>query len=310
MGAGRVLTVAIPFYKGHDYLRSAIASVVRQTSPDWRLLVVDDGPEAGTRELVATFADSRIRYEKNAHNLGMAGNWNRCLELADTDLVNLLHNDDELLPDYVATMLAADREHPDAAAFFCRARVIDAQGQPVFSFVDWVKRFLRPKSQGPIVLQGESGVGALMRGNFIMCPTVCYRKSRLPPGGFREEWRMVLDLDNYVRLLLAGKTIVGVPAEAFAYRRHAENATTAYTESLLRFDEESRLHDAVAVLARQRGWAGVARVAAAKRVIKLHLLFRIAEDLLRMRLRSAGRKTRFLAGLMRGRRNKTSASGI
>src|SRR5262249_14542574 len=168
------LTIAIPFYKGHAYLRAAIESVLRQTSPNWKLVVCDDGPDPGTAELVASFADPRIRYLRNEHNLGMAGNWNRCLEVAETDLVDLLHNDDELLPNYVEVMLAAGQQFPDASAFFCRARVIDAAGKESFSFVDYVKRFLQPQGRGPLVLEGQSAVEALMHGDFIMCPTVCY----------------------------------------------------------------------------------------------------------------------------------------
>src|SRR5712671_2433445 len=91
-----LITVAIPFYKGHAYLRAAIESVLRQTSSAWRLVVCDDGLEPMTRELVESFGDTRIRYLKNERNLGMAGNWNRCLDVVDTDLVNLLHNDDGL----------------------------------------------------------------------------------------------------------------------------------------------------------------------------------------------------------------------
>jgi GT2 family glycosyltransferase len=304
------LTIAIPFYKGHAYLRLAIESVRRQTSPDWRLDVCDDGPEPGARELVESFRDPRIRYLRNERNLGMAGNWNRCLEVAETDLVNLLHNDDELLPNYVEDMLRAGREFPDVAAFFCRAKVIDAAGRPSFSFVDSIKRFLQPHAKGPLVLEGRSAVEALMHGDFIMCPTVCYRRRRLPAERFRPDWKMVLDLDFFTRILLDGGTMVGLPAVAYAYRRHPENATTAYTESLLRFEEESHLHDRVAEIARERGWPEVARVASGKRIIKLHLLFRIAQDLSRLRLRASARKSAFLAGLVFGRGNKMPSRGI
>ncbi|HEX3149626.1 MAG TPA: glycosyltransferase family 2 protein [Gemmataceae bacterium] len=304
------LTIAIPFYKGLHYLRRAIESVLRQSSPAWRLIVCDDGAEPGTAELVAAFADPRICYLKNERNLGMAGNWNRCLDAADTDLVNLLHNDDELLPNYVAEMLAADREFPDAAAFFCKATVIDADGRECFSLVDFVKRFLEPKSKGPLVLHGKSAIEALMHGDFIMCPTVCYRRSRLPAERFQPEWRQVLDLDFFTRILLAGGTMVGLPATAYAYRRHAANATSENTENLLRFDEESRLHDRIAATARERGWPTVARVAAGKRVIKLHLLFRIAQDLCRLRLSAALQKWQFLRGLSRQSGNKTLSRGI
>src|SRR5262249_5830295 len=142
-----------------------------------------------------------------------------------------------------------------------------------------------------------SAIAALMRGDFIMCPTVCYRRSRLPVERFRSDWRMVLDLDFFTRILLAGGTLVGVPDTAYAYRRHPDNATSAYTESLLRFDEETRLHDAIADEAKKRGWQDVARTAAAKRMIKLHLAFRIVQDLARLRLSAAARKSRFLGGL-------------
>src|SRR5262249_53249949 len=264
----------------------------------------------GTAELVASFADPRIRYLRNEHNLGMAGNWNRCLEVAETDLVNLLHNDDELLPNYVEVMLAAGQQFPDASAFFCRARVIDAAGKESFSFVDYVKRFLQPQGRGPLVLEGQSAVEALMHGDFIMCPTVCYRKSRLPAEHFRSDWRMVMDLDFFTRILIGGGTMVGLPAVAYAYRRHGEDATTAHTESLLRVEEEARLAHQVTPEARDRGWPSVARVAARKRVIKFHLLFRILQDVSRLRLRSAARKGGFLCGLLRRSGNKTPRHGI
>lgn len=291
-----MLTIAIPFYRGTDYLRRAVASVWRQTDPNWHLVVCDDGPDPDVRQFVET-GDPRVRYLRNVRNLGMAGNWNRCLAAADTDLVNLLHADDELLPDYVAVMRTAAARYPDAAALFCRAKVIDAAGRDAFSPVDFVKRFLEPKAKGPLVLHDASAVEALMHGDFIMCPTVCYRRSRLPVERFRPEWRMVLDLDFFTRLLFAGQTMVGLPDVAYAYRRHAENATTEYTESLLRFEEESRLHDVVAATARARGWRTAARVAAGKRVIKFHLLFRMGMDVARLRFGSAARKWRFLRGI-------------
>jgi len=304
------LTIAIPFYRSQEYLRLAIESVLRQSSPNWYLIVSDDGPEGGTGELVSSYHDPRIRYSKNETNLGMAGNWNRCLEAAETDLVNLLHNDDELLPNYVEVMLQAGRVHPEATVLFCGAKIIDAAGRESFSFVDYVKRFLKPRTEGTILLHGESAIESLMRGNFIMCPTVCYRMSRLPKERFRADWRMVSDLDFFTRILLNDGIFVGLPAVAYAYRRHAENATTAYTENLLRFDEESRFHDEIAAIARERGWPSVARVAERKRIIKLHLAFRIAQDLLRCRVRAARQKAGFLWRMFRKPGNKTPPRGI
>jgi glycosyltransferase involved in cell wall biosynthesis len=295
--SGEPLTIAIPFYKGQAFLRKAIESVLRQSSPEWRLIVCDDGPEPDTDKLVASFHDQRIRYLKNEHNLGMAGNWNRCLDSADTDLVNLLHNDDELLSNYVEVMRRAAGEYPQAAAFFCTARIIDEAGRERFSIVDYAKRFLQPRTRTPHVLSGVAALEALMRGNFIMCPTVCYRKCRLGGERFSGDWRFVLDLEFYMRLLFAGESLIGLPDIAYAYRRHGESATEAYTQSLLRFEEESLLHDRVAATARQRGWRTLARVAAQKKIIKWHLLYRIGRDLERLEFEPAVRKWKFLRAM-------------
>src|SRR5262249_24120636 len=123
------LTFAIPFYKNTDFLRRAIDSVRAQTVDGWRVLVCDDaGPDPGAVDVVRGYDDERITYTRNAENLGLAGNWNRCLELAPSDLVTLLHADDELLPGYAAAVAQAHREHPDAVAVYPRAKVIGADG--------------------------------------------------------------------------------------------------------------------------------------------------------------------------------------
>ena len=133
------LTIAIPFYKGHAYLRAAIESVRKQSSPHWQLVVCDDGPDSGTAELLASFGDPRMRYLRNERNLGMASNWNRCLDAAETDLVNLLHNDDDyshwletMLRDTLTRGCPSLREHrrPGRHVFVRRLREVFLQPKP------------------------------------------------------------------------------------------------------------------------------------------------------------------------------------
>jgi hypothetical protein len=299
--AGRAtakLTFAIPYYSGLGYLEKAVASVFAQTRPGWRLLVCDDGNDPEAEALVRARRDDRVAYHRNERNLGMAANWNRCLDLAATDLVTLLHADDELLPGYADTMLDVAGRNPDAVAFFCAAHVIDEHGRACFSFPDAFKRLLVPSARGAFILKGEPALQALLRGNFIMCPTLCYRKSRLAPRRFDPGWKMAQDLRLTAGLLLDGETLVGDPRVAYAYRRHAHNATVQYTDSLLRFQEEARLYDELAREARRRGWVRAARVAERKGIIKLHLAYRLLQDLGRGRLRRAGEKLALLGRLL------------
>jgi glycosyltransferase involved in cell wall biosynthesis len=293
------LAIAIPFYRGPHFLRQAIQSVLAQTNPLWLLTVSDDGgTEPGARELVESFADPRIRYSLSPSRLGMVGNWNRCLELARVSspsikYISLLHADDEWMPNYVQTITEGWKQFPGAAALFCKPEIIDENGQSVFSFPDFYKRLLVPGWDAPRVLAGETGLHALIRGNFIFCPTLCYRAS-LPGLQFRSEWKMVQDLDFTASLLLQGEQLVGLPTVAYRYRRHANNATQAYTNSLLRFEEEFKLLNELKEKAQQRGWQQAARAAKRATIVHLHLMYRIALDTVGLRFADAIKKTRFL----------------
>lgn len=273
------LTFAVPFYRSTDYLRRAVDSVLAQSIDRWQLVVVDDaGPAPEAADLVRDYADPRITYKRNPHNLGLAGNWNRCLELADTELVTLLHADDELLPEYARTVVDLHRKYPEAAAVYTGVRVIDRNSRPVFSFPDLVKRAIEQRSDDPVLVAGEAGLARLMRGQFIFCPSLCYRARLIGTAPFLNRWRMVLDLALLSELLLADHTLVGAPEVAYAYRRHAGSQSAKLTESAERFAEELLIFDEIALRATDRSWHRAAAVARRKRIVKLHLAYRVCGD--------------------------------
>ena len=298
MSTTPAITFAIPYYRGVDYLRRAIASVQAQTRDDWECVIVDDaGPESAAAAVLA-LGDPRVRYERNPENLGLGGNWNRCLALATAPLVTLLHADDELRPGYADAVIRAHAAHPDATAVYTRAVVIGPDGDPVFSFPDRVKRVVEGRTSGATVVTGEPGLERLLRGQFIFCPTLCYRRAALGPDPFSTSWRMVLDLDLLASTLLDGRRLVGLPDALYAYRRHDESQTATLTASTERFDEEIAVYDDIAVRAEAKGWYRAAATARSKRMIRLHLGYRIVGDLLHGR-REASRAKR--AALRRAR---------
>jgi glycosyltransferase involved in cell wall biosynthesis len=293
------LTFAIPFHRGIGFLREAIASARAQTVPDWRLVVFDDRgePAREVEAAVAGFEDPRLAWRPNPATLGMAANWNHALDTVETDLVTLVHADDRLLPEYAATVLALAGRHPEAAAVCCAARLIDAAGRPTWTVADAYKRLLVPRGE-PWRLRGERGLHALLRGDFVMCPTLCWRRSVLRERRFDPGWRQVQDLELLTRLLLEGDEIAGTHHPAYAYRRHGESATAVQSASLLRFDEEFALYDRLAERAAGLGWPRAARAARRKLVVRLHLGLHAAADLARGRPAGALRK---LARAARGR---------
>lgn len=91
-----LVSVCIPTYNNEDTIEETVSSVLRQTWKNLELVIVDDGSSDRTYELVTELAaeDKRIRLYRNGENLGMAGNWNRCLSLCRGDYLKLLCGDD------------------------------------------------------------------------------------------------------------------------------------------------------------------------------------------------------------------------
>jgi hypothetical protein len=230
-----------------------------------------------------------MSYTRNAVNLGLAGNWNRCLELASTELVTLLHADDELLPGYAATVVRAHEEFPRSVAVYPRATIIDAAGRRKLSAPDLAKRVIEPRAQR-VVLEGEAGLERLMRGQTVFCPALCYRRARLGGAPFSTRWGMVLDLALLSDFLLDDRQLVGLREVEYAYRRHAASQSAELTENTQRFREELALFDEIAAKAEARGWARAARTARKKRIVRLHLAYRATVDVLHGRGTAAREK--------------------
>jgi len=290
------VTIAIPFYSGLDYLRLALDSLRAQDCDEWFGIVVDDaGPDPEARQLVESYDDPRLRYVRNETNLGLAGNWNTCLRLAQTDFVTLFHADDELEPTYVGLVLAGHRAHPDAVAVYPRARVVDADGKRILSPPDLVKRFTAPRRQGDeTILVGDDGLASLLWGQHIFCPAVSYKRSLLGPEPFDRRWRQVLDLDVLARLLLDGHKIVGLPEIGYVYRRHAGQQTSQMTKDFIRFEEEFAVYEEIGAKAEAADWRRTARVAEQARILKAHVTYRSLALLLRGDVASARAAFRFL----------------
>ncbi len=267
------ITYAVPYYSGLGYLRMALQSLIGQENPHWLAIVLDDRGGEDGEETVRSFNDNRISYVRNETNLGLSGNWNKALSLVTTELVTIFHSDDELESNYTDLILGLMARYPDAVAGHCRARVIGPTGKALWSLPDEVKKVIRPKGIDDIVTQGEEGLLSLVKGAWIFCPTLCYRKNLLPLGGFSSTWKFVLDVDLTSRVLFDGGVVVGTPTVGYRYRRHLTNQTALLTESNIRFQEEIDHLNEVSIRSSGIGWKRVQRSADRKVIVRLHLLY-------------------------------------
>jgi glycosyltransferase involved in cell wall biosynthesis len=287
------ISFAIPYYDNLGYLAEAIESVRCQTFTDWELVVVDDAGPASAEVLVTSLGDGRVRYLRNEANLGLAGNWNRCIDAARSDWVTLLHADDRLEPAYAAAVTEAATDHPLVAAVFTDASTVGVDGEPVRSLPDLAKRFARRPRRDHSV-GGDDGLASILSNNYVFCPSLCYRKAQLGTAPFDGRWGMVLDLDLVARLLLDGQQLFGVRRPLYQYRRHPAAMTGTLTATAARFEEELALYRELASTAAAHGWSRSAAAARRRTMVRAHLALRAGEDAARGRFPAARRKASLL----------------
>jgi glycosyltransferase involved in cell wall biosynthesis len=264
--------VLMPFYGDAALMRASVRSVLAQDDPHWRLTVVDDNPaeDAAVREWFAGLGDERVRYLRNPENLGLTGNFNRCLELVEHELAVLIGCDDLMLPNYVGVVRAVHADHPDAGIIQPGVRVIDSAGNETRTLVDEAKRLLyTPRFDRRLRLAGEELAVSLLRGDWLYFPAICWRSSALKGLRFRPELRVIQDLALLVELVRRGEELVADRTVCFEYRRHeaSESSATAFDGS--RFTEAGTFFADVADRMAAHGWHRAARVA------RLHLSSRI-----------------------------------
>jgi len=99
-------SVVTPVYETPAFLlEECIASVEGQTTPDWELLLIDDGSTAPHVHAIldaAAARDARIRVVKRAQNGGIVAASNDAVALARGEFLALLDHDDLLHPDALA----------------------------------------------------------------------------------------------------------------------------------------------------------------------------------------------------------------
>jgi glycosyltransferase involved in cell wall biosynthesis len=113
------LTVIVPVYRVPESLLGAcLLSLAGQTATDLEILLVADGADAATRNLLEAQArrDSRFRVLVQEENRGVSSARNRGLEAARGDWIGFVDADDRIEPDMYARLAAfADKTDCDLA---------------------------------------------------------------------------------------------------------------------------------------------------------------------------------------------------
>ena len=140
------VSVCIPTYNYGHFLGAAIESVLDQDFGEFELVVVDNASDDDTATVVERYRDPRLRFHRNDRNIGLFGNFARCLELSTAPFVKFLAADDWLHPAYLREAVALMRRHPALPIVSGPGFFVDAEATPLVS----ARRASSPKSSCPV----------------------------------------------------------------------------------------------------------------------------------------------------------------
>ena len=136
MSAPPKLSVGLPVYNGEKYLAEAIDALLGQSYSEFELIISDNASTDGTADICRHYesVDSRVRYFRQARNIGLAPNHNFVADQARGEFFKWAANDDLYARDLLKRCVDALDEHPHVVLAHCWTAYIDARGNVTQAF--------------------------------------------------------------------------------------------------------------------------------------------------------------------------------
>ena len=212
------LAVVIPLYNHEHFIGEALRSVLEQTLPVDRVVIIDDGSSDGSVAAVQQFQDDRIRLITQP-NAGAHVALNRGIALAaeECEFIAILNSDDVFESNRLEKCVGFLKEHPELELVCTQMRLIDRESKflptedPKVRWIDRVWKARRPD------LPEWLGIANFAKTSSNFVARAAYlREHPLRAYRYVHDYYAVLDAALHGRLGI-------VDEELLRYRTHATN---------------------------------------------------------------------------------------
>ena len=209
-----MVSVVMPTYNRADFLPRAVESVLNQTYRDFEFIIIDDGSEDNSWELLKTYAqkDHRIRLLKNKKNRGISYTRNRGNAAARGKYIMIMDSDDISLPQRMEKHVAFMQAHPDVV--LSTSLLKSLQGD---------KEIFPPMSKQEAGLIFESVIGHgqwVLKRSFLVDNDIKYDESQISAEDY-----------DLLRQIAVNRGKIGYIDEIlYLYRSHTTNNPEYYRQ--------------------------------------------------------------------------------
>lgn len=220
MTASPTFAVVVAVRNGEAFIARALESLVRQTRPPDEVIVVDDGSEDRTSEIIDRFQERLALRRVSRSKQGIAAARNVGNAAASSEWIVVLDADDELLPDAIA---AYARAVPSGGDFFY-ADCIAVRGR-------WRKRYRYPAFGRPEALAWRTLTAFFVP---FKHSATCYRRAAVSAlGGYDETLPRKVDVELVLRANAAGLKIVHLDDLVCVHHKHGAQTSVRRRTGLL-----------------------------------------------------------------------------
>jgi GT2 family glycosyltransferase len=219
------IRVVVVNWNRRELLRACLESLARQTHPSYEVLVVDNGSDDGSADMVRSMAESYpvpLSVIANTTNRGFCAANNQGIEGAQNEFIALLNNDAEADPGWLEALENVIRTHADIGMAASKIRVWEDPRR-----IDKCGHLIWPDGQNRGRGTGQIDTGQFDRVAEVLWPDGCaalYRRAMLEDVGVFDEdfFAYADDAELGLRARLAGWQCLYTP---HAEVRHHRGAT-------------------------------------------------------------------------------------
>lgn len=178
------VSIGMPVYNGEAHIKAALSSILSQTFTDFELIISDNASTDRTEAVCRAWAkrDPRIRYVRNARNVGASSNFNKTFELAQGEFFRWAAHDDILAPTYLeACMEVFDHGQESLVLVFPQRLLMSYEGEvlgpdpkvkwvearPPYDRISFARLMRVPGLLYPMLVFGLMRARALRKTRFI-----------------------------------------------------------------------------------------------------------------------------------------------
>lgn len=214
-------SICIFTYNRAEYIEASIKSALNQTFQNYEIIVVDDGSDDNTEEVVKSFETSKIRYVKKEHS-GAPKTRNRAIAEANGEYLVWLADDDMLLPAALQYYSIVLNQDPRIDVLYSHIRMFESESESAtpINAADWYNK-------------NDEALAFLLKGSPVTDGGCAVRKKVYDEiGNYNEEFTRAQDYEFWSRLVQTQKYILKlVPKYLYLYRIHKSNITGKFNDN-------------------------------------------------------------------------------